>query len=117
MVNEEIQVACDKGEEEIDNDEEEYEVVAPCTALNICAIANNNGDQPRTIKLRGMIEEILMLFLIDSGATHNFISRRLVEALGWKWERTKQKKVSMGDGHKSETQGVCRGIKVRFDGG
>ncbi|WVZ24507.1 hypothetical protein V8G54_003051 [Vigna mungo] len=117
MVNEEIQVTCDKGEEEIDNDEEEYEVVALCTALNICAIASSNGDQPRTMKLRGMIGEIPMLVLIDSGATHNFISRRLVEALGWKWERTKQKKVLMGDGHKSKTQGVCRGIKVRFDEG
>ncbi|WVY93239.1 hypothetical protein V8G54_032327 [Vigna mungo] len=117
MVNEEIQVPCDKGEEESDNDDEEYEVVAPSTALNICTIASDNGDQPRTMKLRGMIGEIPMLFLIDSGATHNFISRRLVEALGWKCERTKQKKVLMGDGHKSETQGVCRGIKVRFDEG
>ncbi|WVY95367.1 hypothetical protein V8G54_034455 [Vigna mungo] len=106
-----------RGEKEIDNDEEEYEVAAPCTALNICTITSDNDDQPRTMKLRGMIGEIPMLFLIDSGATHNFISRRIVEALGSRWERTKQKRVLMGDRHKSETQGVCKGIKVRFDEG
>jgi len=58
---------------------------------------------------------IPILFLVDSGAIHNFISRKLIEALGWKWERTKQMRILMGDGHKSEMQGVCRGIKVEFD--
>ena len=67
------------------------------------------------MKLRGKVGGIPMLFLVNSGATHNFISRKLIEALGWKWERTKQMRILMGDGHKSETQGVCRGIKVEFD--
>ena len=66
------------------------------------------------MKLRGKIGEIPLLFLVDSGATHNFISQKLVEALGWQWDETKHMRILMGDGHQSVTQGVCRGLKVHF---
>lgn len=69
------------------------------------------------MKLRGKIGEIPLLFLVDSGATHNFISQKLVEALGWQWDETKHMRILMGDGHQSVTQGVCRGLKVQFDKG
>ncbi|WVZ07231.1 hypothetical protein V8G54_020577 [Vigna mungo] len=108
MVNKEIQVECEGDEEENKERDDEDEVVAECTTPN---------DQPRTMKLHGLIGEIPMLFLVNSGATHNFISRKLVEALGWQWERTKQMKILMGDRHKFETQGICRGIKVRINDG
>ncbi|KOM43336.1 hypothetical protein LR48_Vigan05g094000 [Vigna angularis] len=92
MVNEEIQVECEGDEEENEERDDENEVVAECTTLNLYSLTRDRNDQPRTMKLRGLIGEIPMLFLVDSGATHNFISRKLVEALGWQWERTKQMK-------------------------
>lgn len=54
---------------------------------------------------------------MDSGATHNFISKKLVEAVGWSWEPTKSMNILMGDGYKSETSGVCRGLRVETTAG
>ncbi|WVZ05471.1 hypothetical protein V8G54_018817 [Vigna mungo] len=84
MVNEEIQVECEGDEEENEERDDEDEVVAECTTLNLYFLTKGRNDQPRTMKLRGLIGEIPMLFLVDSRATHNFISRKLVEALGIK---------------------------------
>ena len=117
MINEEIRVECKENKENIEGDatEDDSDVERACTTLSLCSMKKEKEEQPRTRKLRGKVGGIPMLFLVDSGATHNFISRKLIEALGWKWERTKQMRILMGDGHKSETQGVCRGIKVEFD--
>lgn len=119
MINEGIRVECEENEENIKEGaaEDDSDVEGACTALSLCSMKKEKEEQPRTMKLRGKVGGIPMLFLVDSGATHNFISRKLIEALGWKWERTKQMRILMGDGHKSEMQGVCRGIKVEFDVG
>ncbi|GJU71963.1 putative mitochondrial protein [Tanacetum coccineum] len=37
---------------------------------------------PRTMKIRGSIRDIEVVVLIDCGATHNFVSRRLIEMAG-----------------------------------
>ena len=69
------------------------------------------------MKLQGKISGILILLLVDSGATHNFISRKLVEALGWTWEETKSMNILMGDGHTTETSGMCKEIKIKTKSG
>jgi len=40
-------------------------------------------ESPRTLKLIGKVSELPLFILIDSKASHNFISRRLVEDMGW----------------------------------
>lgn len=119
MIDEEIRVECEENEEKIieDTADDVNDVEGACTALSLYSMTKGKEEQPRTMKLRGKVGEIPMMFLVDSGATHNFISRKLVEALGWEWERTQHMKILMGDGHKSETQGVCRGMRVTFDEG
>lgn len=69
------------------------------------------------MKLQGKISGISILLLVDSGATHNFISRKLVEALGWTWEETKSMNILMGDGHTTETSGMCKEIKIKTKSG
>lgn len=69
------------------------------------------------MKIRSMVAGIPLLLLIDSGATHNFLSRKLVKAMGWTWEATKTMKILMGDGHKAEAGGVCRGVQVETEAG
>lgn len=39
---------------------------------------------PPTMKVKGYIGGLLVLVLIDSGATHNFISKQMIDKLGMK---------------------------------
>lgn len=52
--------------------------------------------------------------LVDSGATHNFISRKLVKAMGWKVEETVPLRIKMGDGYKAQTQGECKKVLIEI---
>ncbi|MCI41818.1 hypothetical protein A2U01_0063052, partial [Trifolium medium] len=45
-------------------------------------------DIPRTVKLQGSILGAPVVVLVDSGATHNFVSQQLVHKLGWVMEDT-----------------------------
>lgn len=49
---------------------------------------------------------------MDSGATHNFISRKLVAAMGWPTEDTTPLLIKLGDGHKAVSQGQCAGLQI-----
>ncbi|KAL1212172.1 hypothetical protein V5N11_028793 [Cardamine amara subsp. amara] len=51
---------------------------------------------PKTIKLRGSIQDINLVIMIDSGATHKFITHQLVEKLGLSPDKTKRYRVIMG---------------------
>lgn len=55
--------------------------------------------QPQTMKLRGKVLQQAVMILIDSGASHNFISSKLVKSLGLQVESTKPYKVKLGDGN------------------
>lgn len=70
--------------------------------------------QPRTMKLMGKIREAPTIVMIDSGASHGFVSRRLVEELGIRVEETSQFEVCLGDGHHTTSQGLCKGSKVNL---
>jgi hypothetical protein len=65
-----------------------------------------------TMKFQGMINGVEVLILVDSGATHNFISQKLVHQMDWHVEHTAQMNVQLGNGVKIATQGVCRGLEV-----
>ncbi|XP_073219539.1 uncharacterized protein [Cicer arietinum] len=82
--------------------------------LSIMSLAQIDNSSPRefgnvrTIKLEGRVQGIPLLVLVDSGATHNFISHKLVRSMGWPVEGTTPLNVKMGDGFKVVAQGVCR---------
>ena len=88
-----------------------------CSALSLRGMDDEKTGSHSTMKLQGKISGISILLLVDSGATHNFISRKLVEALGWTWEETKSMKILMGDGHATETSGMCKEIKIETKAG
>jgi len=52
------------------------------------------------MKLQGEVKGKLALVLIDSGASHNFISAKLVSQLGLLVESTPSYNMRLGDGHK-----------------
>lgn len=70
--------------------------------------------KPQTMKLHGRVREQPVMVLIDSGASHNFISSKLVRNLGLKVETTQPYKVRLGDGNRRQTQGCCENLKVQL---
>lgn len=69
--------------------------------------------QPQTMKLQGMVKGESVLVLIDSGASHNFISTKLVQKLGLAVDPTNSFQVRLGDGHRKQTQGCCKDLDVQ----
>nr|XP_027187857.1 uncharacterized protein LOC113785482 [Cicer arietinum] len=103
----------DDGEMQVlaaDTEEEDGEGVE----LSIMSLAQIDNSSPRelgkvrTIKLKGRVQGVPLLVLVDSGARHNFISHKLVRSMGWPVEGTTPLNVKMGDGFKVVAQGVCR---------
>ncbi|XP_022633716.1 uncharacterized protein LOC111241148 [Vigna radiata var. radiata] len=69
---------------------------------------------PKTMKWTGLIGESRVVVLIDSGASHNFISRKVVEELELPVVVTPSHTVSLGDGHKMVTSGRWEKIQIRL---
>ncbi|CAH9118783.1 unnamed protein product [Cuscuta epithymum] len=71
---------------------------------------------PQTMRLRGMIGGCTATVLIDSGASHNFVSSSLVSLLRLKQDKTGRFGVQLGDGHRQESEGVCRQLSINLPG-
>ncbi|XP_024963751.1 uncharacterized protein LOC112504018 [Cynara cardunculus var. scolymus] len=67
---------------------------------------------PKTMKLEGKIEGQKVVVLIDSGATHNFISYDLVKRLNLKIEATGEYTITLGSGNVEKGSGICKGIML-----
>nr|KYP45665.1 hypothetical protein KK1_032780 [Cajanus cajan] len=119
LVDDELQVECEKDEEKVEQrkEEDKSESEGECSSIWLHGLEKERNQSLNTMKLRGQVRGIPLFVLVDSGATHNFISKKLVEAMGWSWEPTKSMNILMGDGHKSETSGVCRGLRVETTAG
>ena len=85
--------------------------------LTLRGLDTGNRDFPSMMKIRGTVGGIPIVLLVDSGATHDFVSKKLVEAFGWGWENTKKMRILMGDGHKADTCGICRNICEETEAG
>lgn len=68
--------------------------------------------RPQSIKLMGVIKEVPVVVLVDSGATHNFISQQLVHKMNWAVVDTPCMSIKLGDGSYSKTKGTCEGLEV-----
>lgn len=54
--------------------------------------------------------------LIDSGASHNFISSSVITTLQLKPDETGRFGVQLGDGRRQESEGVCKGVVLLLPG-
>ncbi|XP_071697078.1 uncharacterized protein [Rutidosis leptorrhynchoides] len=62
----------------------------------------------------GRLNNYPAMILIDSGATHNFISRKLVDALGLSITTIPRLNIRLGDGNHIGIFDQCRNIKLQF---
>ncbi|RDX87760.1 hypothetical protein CR513_30730, partial [Mucuna pruriens] len=81
---------------EVDNKDGEGEVNAECSIL-------------------GLVNMVPILILVDSDATHNFISKKFVETMGWQVEDTKPLRINLGDGFNAVACGKCKAIKLELE--
>lgn len=66
--------------------------------------------EPKTLRLRGEILGVLVVVLIDCGATHNFVSTDLVKKLRLPVTDTTDYGVIIGSGEKVKGSGICKGV-------
>ncbi|MCH86025.1 Ty3/gypsy retrotransposon protein, partial [Trifolium medium] len=92
-------------EEDADSDEELVE-------CKLMGVLGSMGES-HTMKVEGKIQNVDVFVLIDSGASHNFISPKVTTALGLAITPTAARNIKLGDGHKVLTKGMCEGVKMK----
>lgn len=87
-----------------------------CKLVGLCGLSEETTGQAgsRTMKLTGVIAGIPLVVLVDTGASHNFISPSVVSVLGLGVDNSNFIGVKLGDGHRILTQGKCPEIKVQL---
>lgn len=73
-------------------------------------------DSPTTTKLQGSIKKRSLLVMLDSGATHNFISPAVAEQLKLVTEKSNSLEVLLGTGVSVSGVGVCRNVQITLQG-
>lgn len=69
---------------------------------------------PTTTKIEGCIGKTKVVVLIDSGATHNFLSPTIMKKAQLQIDETSSFKVLVGTGITVNGAGVCRGISLQL---
>eukprot|EP00253_Pinus_taeda_P018379 PITA_18379 len=69
---------------------------------------------PKTLKLRGFIKHCLVVVLIDSGSTHNFIHQRVAEAVHCFVRAVSNFQVQIVDGGIMKCEGRCENVKLQM---
>lgn len=93
----------------VEVDESEEEEGGEMCILNLNHIAFENH---QTVKFQGQIQGVPVLVMVDSGATHNFISQKLVHKMEWPIEETPMMNIKLGDGCYKSSRGVCCGMEL-----
>lgn len=94
--------------------EEEAENEGELSVMSLQGLVAHQVSKFHTIRLQGKVQGVPILLLIDSGATHNFISHKLVATMGWSVANTTPLQIKLGNGSKTRTQGECKGVLVEI---
>ncbi|KAA0037013.1 peroxidase 64 [Cucumis melo var. makuwa] len=71
-------------------------------------------NDPGTMKVKGKLQEKEVIILIDCGATHNFISEKLVESLQLPVKETAHYGVILGSGTTVQGKGICENVEIQL---
>lgn len=102
------------GEEEDENQEDEEHAHLDTIKKSVHSVVGITT--PHTMKLRGTIQGHEVVVLIDSGATHNFLSVQLVGPLGLKVTGKRETEITLGNGKTETSAGICRSVKLNLKG-
>ncbi|XP_062088454.1 uncharacterized protein LOC133795014 [Humulus lupulus] len=71
---------------------------------------------PKTMKILGSILGHEVVVLVDSGATHNFITTELAQKLALPLSTTDAYGVQLGSGQAVKGEGICRSVPLHLQG-
>ncbi|KAL0537583.1 hypothetical protein IC582_026564 [Cucumis melo] len=71
-------------------------------------------NDPGTMKVRGKLLDEEIIVMIDCGATHNFISEKLVKALRLATKETAHYGVILGSGTTIQGKGICEAVEIQL---
>nr|GLL33427.1 uncharacterized protein LOC109182641 [Ipomoea trifida] len=71
-------------------------------------------DRPRTMKFSGHVANADVVVMVDSGASHNFISSHLTGMFEHPLEFTPKFSVRLGDGHRAESEGKFSQLPINL---
>ncbi|KAL0536565.1 hypothetical protein IC582_025514 [Cucumis melo] len=80
--------------------------------LSINSVVGLND--PGTMKVRGKLLNKEIIVMIDCGATHNFISEKLVKTLRLSTKETTYYGVILGSGTAIQEKGVCQAVEIHL---
>ncbi|KAA0051392.1 ty3-gypsy retrotransposon protein [Cucumis melo var. makuwa] len=80
--------------------------------LSINSVVGLND--PGTMKVRGKLRDMEIIIMIDCGATHNFISEKLVKSLQITTKETAHYGVILGSGTAIQGKGVCKDVEIQL---
>lgn len=106
----------DKEGEEEEDEETETGEHAHLDMMVVSASSVAGLTAPHTMKLRGTIGQHEVVVLIDSGATHNFLSLQLVQPLGLSISGTREKEIRLGNGGVDRSIGICKNVLLSLPG-
>ncbi|TYK05776.1 ty3-gypsy retrotransposon protein [Cucumis melo var. makuwa] len=86
--------------------------VSPVVELSLNSVVGLTA--PGTFKVKGMVEDREIMIMIDCGATHNFISLKLVEELNIPIAETTNYGLIMGSEKAVQGRGMCKGSQWGF---
>lgn len=105
----------ESGDDEVEGGVETEE--ADATAIDGELSMMKLGEEPthaHMMKLQGTLQGVPILILVDSGATHNFISKQVDEAMGWTIQATPEMRILLGDGSKVMASGKCEQVSIEI---
>lgn len=86
---------------------------AACVKLSINSVVGLND--PRTMKVRGKIQNDEVVVLIDCEATHNFISEKLVNQLQLPTKETPHYGVILRSGTAIQGKEICEEVEIQLN--
>ncbi|RDX88161.1 Retrovirus-related Pol polyprotein, partial [Mucuna pruriens] len=71
---------------------------------------------PKIRKMKRTMGDNLVMVMVDSGASHNFVSQSMIHRLGLPIIETKVIMVKLGDGHQVMCMGICKQLELMVNG-
>lgn len=101
---------------EVIRTEKEVELADRPESAALCVSSLLGFCPPNSMKVKGRLKNKEVVVLIDSGATHNFISEELVRQLGLQGVPTRDYTVQMGNDDEVKSTGILKGLRLKLEG-
>lgn len=105
-----------KGAELLDDQSQPENIADGPESAVLCLSSLVGFCPPNAMKVKGRIKKQEVVVLIDSGASHNFISEKFLTESGLTRTPTHEFSVQMGNGDEVKNMGVCKGVHLQLDG-